>query len=32
MTVSTPMMVTFCIYILGMVLMGFISYRSNEKL
>lgn len=31
MTVSTPMMVTFCIYILGMVLIGFIAYRSTKN-
>lgn len=31
MTLSTPMMVTFCIYILGMVLIGFIAYRSTKN-
>jgi len=31
MTVSTPMVVTFCIYILGMVLIGFIAYRSTKN-
>ncbi|MFK8258947.1 sodium/proline symporter PutP [Erwinia sp. AnSW2-5] len=31
MTVSTPMMVTFCVYILGMVLIGFIAYRSTKN-
>ena len=31
MTVSTPMMVTFCIYILGMVLIGLIAYRSTKN-
>lgn len=31
MTVSTPMMVTFCVYILGMVLIGFMAYRSTRN-
>ncbi|NJD00108.1 sodium/proline symporter PutP [Candidatus Erwinia dacicola] len=31
MTVSTPMMVTFCIYIFGMVLIGSIAYRSTKN-
>lgn len=31
MTVSTPMMVTFCIYIFGMVLIGFIAWRSTKN-
>ncbi|WNN42747.1 MULTISPECIES: sodium/proline symporter PutP [Winslowiella] len=31
MTVSTPMMVTFIVYILGMVLIGFIAYRSTKN-
>ncbi len=31
MTISTPMMVTFCVYILGMVLIGFIAYRSTKN-
>ncbi|MBM7345377.1 sodium/proline symporter PutP [Pantoea coffeiphila] len=31
MTVSTPMVVTFCVYILGMVLIGFIAYRSTKN-
>ncbi|MCT2386892.1 sodium/proline symporter PutP [Erwinia pyrifoliae] len=31
MTLSTPMMVTFCVYILGMVLIGFIAYRSTKN-
>lgn len=31
MTVSTPMMVTFSVYILGMVLIGFIAYRSTKN-
>lgn len=31
MTVSIPMMVTFCVYILGMVLIGFIAYRSTKN-
>ena len=31
MTLSTPMMVTFCVYILGMVLIGFIAWRSTKN-
>ncbi|RWR03888.1 proline:sodium symporter PutP [[Pantoea] beijingensis] len=31
MTVSTPMMVTFIVYIFGMVLIGFIAYRSTRN-
>ncbi|WP_380177408.1 sodium/proline symporter PutP [Kalamiella sp. sgz302252] len=31
MTVSTPMMVTFCVYILGMVLIGFLAWRSTKN-
>ncbi|CCP03547.1 Sodium/glucose cotransporter 1 [Erwinia amylovora Ea644] len=31
MTLSTPMMVTFCVYIIGMVLIGFIAYRSTKN-
>ena len=31
MTVSTPMLVTFIIYILGMVLIGFIAWRSTKN-
>lgn len=31
MTVSTPMMVTFCIYILGMVFIGFMAWRSTKN-
>lgn len=31
MTLNTPMMVTFCVYILGMVLIGFIAYRSTKN-
>lgn len=31
MTVSTPMLVTFCIYILGMVLIGFLAWRSTKN-
>ncbi|MFU9137899.1 sodium/proline symporter PutP [Erwinia tasmaniensis] len=30
MTASTPMMVTFCVYIFGMVLIGFIAWRSTK--
>ena len=31
MTISTPMAVTFIIYILGMVLIGFIAWRSTKN-
>ncbi|PIJ48346.1 sodium/proline symporter [Erwinia sp. OLTSP20] len=31
MTVSTPMLVTFCIYILGMLLIGFLAWRSTKS-
>lgn len=31
MTVSTPMMVTFCVYILGMVFIGFLAWRSTKN-
>ncbi|WP_414148570.1 sodium/proline symporter PutP [Erwinia sp. BNK-24-b] len=31
MTVSTPMMVTFCVYILGMVFIGFMAWRSTKN-
>ncbi|MGY3115661.1 sodium/proline symporter [Pantoea eucalypti] len=31
MSVSTPMLVTFVIYILGMVLIGFIAWRSTKN-
>ncbi|WP_067700980.1 sodium/proline symporter PutP [Erwinia sp. ErVv1] len=31
MTASTPMMVTFCVYIFGMVLIGFIAWRSTKN-
>lgn len=31
MTISTPMMVTFCVYIFGMVLIGFIAWRSTKN-
>ncbi|MBP2167121.1 sodium/proline symporter [Erwinia toletana] len=31
MTISTPMMVTFTVYILGMVLIGFLAYRSTKN-
>ena len=31
MTVSTPMMVTFIVYIFGMVLIGFFAYRSTKN-
>lgn len=28
---STPMLVTFCIYILGMILIGFLAWRSTNN-
>ncbi|PLM17512.1 sodium:proline symporter, partial [Klebsiella quasipneumoniae] len=31
MAISTPMLVTFIIYILGMVLIGFIAWRSTKN-
>lgn len=31
MTVSTPLLVTFIIYILGMVLIGFLAWRSTKS-
>lgn len=31
MSISTPMLVTFIVYILGMVLIGFIAYRSTKS-
>lgn len=31
MTISTPMMVTFAVYIFAMVLIGFIAYRSTKN-
>ena len=31
MSVSTPMLVTFVVYILGMVLIGFIAWRSTKS-
>ncbi|EGT4508031.1 sodium/proline symporter PutP [Cronobacter sakazakii] len=31
MTTSTPMLVTFIIYILGMILIGFIAWRSTKN-
>lgn len=31
MTVSTPLLVTFIIYILGMVLIGFLAWRSTKN-
>lgn len=27
MAISTPMLVTFCVYIFGMILIGFIAWR-----
>ncbi len=32
MAISTPMLVTFCVYIFGMILIGFIAPAINEKL
>ncbi|CAK9885180.1 MAG: Sodium/proline symporter [Candidatus Erwinia impunctatus] len=31
MLISTPLLFTFCIYILGMVLIGFIAWRSTKN-
>ena len=31
MTASTPMLITFLVYILGMVLIGFIAYRATRN-
>ncbi|SUB16299.1 Propionate transporter [Pantoea agglomerans] len=31
MSVSTPLLVTFLVYILGMVLIGFVAYRSTKN-
>ncbi|XEH57875.1 sodium/proline symporter PutP [Edwardsiella tarda] len=31
MAMSTPMLVTFCIYILGMILIGFLAWRSTKN-
>lgn len=28
MAISTPMLVTFCVYIFGMILIGFIAWRG----
>ncbi len=32
MAISTPMLVTFIVYIFGMVLIGFIAWRFDQKL
>ncbi len=32
MAISTPMLVTFIVYIFGMVLIGFIARHSTKKL
>lgn len=32
MAISTPMLVTFIVYIFGMVLIGFIAWRSTRTL
>ena len=31
MTISTPMLVTFLVYIFGMILIGFIAWRSTRS-
>ncbi|ECC9293225.1 sodium:proline symporter [Salmonella enterica subsp. salamae] len=31
MAISTPMLVTFCVYIFGMLLIGFIAWRSTKN-
>lgn len=31
MAISTPMLVTFCVYIFGMILIGFIARRSTKN-
>ncbi len=31
MTASTPMLITFLVYILGMVLIGFVAYRATRN-
>lgn len=31
MNLSTPLVVTFCVYILGMVLIGFLAWRSTKS-
>jgi sodium/proline symporter len=31
MAISTPMLVTFIVYIFGMVLIGFIAWRSTKN-
>ena len=31
MAISTPMLVTFCVYIFGMILIGFIAPAINEN-
>lgn len=32
MAISTPMLVTFCVYIFGMILIGFIAWRQPKTL
>lgn len=32
MAISTPMLVTFCVYIFGMILIGFIAWRRLLRL
>jgi len=31
MTISTPLMVTFCVYIFGMILIGLIAYLRTKN-
>ena len=31
MAISTPMLVTFCVYIFGMILIGVIAWRSTKN-
>ena len=31
MTMNTPMLVTFLVYILGMILIGLIAYRATNN-
>ncbi len=32
MAISTPMLVTFCVYIFGMILIGFIAWHQRKTL
>lgn len=31
MAIALPMLVTFCVYIFGMILIGFIAWRSTKN-